>query len=73
MHIALPDASGRLSDYALKGEPLPVSPLAADPARIVLAAAHVVADPFTANDPSGPATVDWEATERAWWAFVQRL
>ena len=29
---------------------------------MVCSAAHVVADPFTANDPTGPATVDWRAT-----------
>ena len=38
MKIALPDATGRLTDYPLKGQPLPVSPLAADPARTVLVA-----------------------------------
>ena len=62
MKIALPDASGALTDYALTGTPLPFSPLGADPARVVFSAAHVAADPFTANDPSGPATVDWEQT-----------
>ncbi|WP_102108090.1 dihydrodipicolinate synthase family protein [Oceaniglobus roseus] len=64
MKIALPDTSGRLTDYILTGTPLPESRLPADPARIVYSAAHVVADPFTANDPSGLATVDWEATMR---------
>ena len=62
MKIALPDTAGCLSDYTLTGTPLPESPLGADPARVVFSAAHVVADPFTANDPSGPATVDWERT-----------
>jgi hypothetical protein len=28
----------------------------------VFSAVHVVADPFTAKDPTGPAAVDWEAT-----------
>ena len=62
MKIALPDASGRMSDYTLTGTPVPVSPMGSDPARVVFSAAHVVADPFTSNDPSGPATVDWDKT-----------
>ena len=62
MKIALPDAAGALSDYTLTGTPVPSSPLGADRARVVFSAAHVVADPFTAHDPSGPAAVDWEAT-----------
>ncbi|WP_121634665.1 dihydrodipicolinate synthase family protein [Tropicibacter alexandrii] len=64
MKIALPDATGTLTDYTLTGTPLPEARLPATPARVVYSAAHVVADPFTANDPSGPATVDWQATMR---------
>lgn len=64
MKIALPDATGTLTDYTLTGTPLPEARLPANPARVVYSAAHVVADPFTANDPSGPATVDWQATMR---------
>lgn len=62
MKIALPGATGALSDYTLTGTPIQASPLGTDPDRIVFSAAHVVADPFTANDPTGPATVDWDAT-----------
>ncbi len=62
MKIALPDESGRLADYTLTGTPVPEARLPKDPARVVYSAAHVVADPFTANDPSGRATVDWQAT-----------
>ena len=62
MKIALPDASGTLTDYVLTGEPLPSSPLGADAARVVFAACHVVADPFTGNDPTGPAAIDWDGT-----------
>lgn len=62
MKIALPDASGRFSDYALTGTPITPTAIAANPARVVFSAAHVVADPFTANDPTGPATVDWDKT-----------
>lgn len=64
MKIALPNETGKLNDYSLIGQPLPEARLPVDPARIVYSAAHVVADPFTGNDPSGPATVDWEATMR---------
>ncbi|GGH24682.1 Protein of unknown function [Cribrihabitans marinus] len=64
MKIALPDAHGALSDYTLTGTPLPEARLARDAARVVYSAAHVVADPFAANDPTGPARVDWDATMR---------
>lgn len=64
MKISLPDVTGRLADYTLTGTPVPEVRLPKDPARVVYSAAHVVADPFTANDPSGAATVDWEATMR---------
>ena len=62
MRIALPDSRGLPSDYHLIGEPIEAAPIGPDPARIVFSAAHVVADPFTANDPSGRAALDWDAT-----------
>ena len=62
MKIALPDAQGRPVDYHLTGTPIAQATLSADPVRIVYSAAHVVADPFTANDPSGRAAVDWDKT-----------
>ncbi len=62
MKIALPDATGTLSEYTLCGTPIPPTPLSADAVRTVFSAAHVVADPFSDQDPSGPAAVDWEAT-----------
>ena len=68
MKIALPDERGIPGDYTLIGTPIEAASLNDDPAkgtasvRVVFSAAHVVADPFTANDPSGPATVDWDAT-----------
>ncbi len=62
MKLALPDASGVVEEYRLIGTPIEAAPLGADPARVVFSAAHVVADPMTGNDPSGPATIDWEAT-----------
>jgi Protein of unknown function (DUF993) len=62
MKIALPDALGRMSDYTLTGTPIAAGKLGRDAARVVYSAAHVVADPFTANDPSGRAAVDWTKT-----------
>ena len=62
MKIALPDTAGRLADYTLVGTPIAPKPLGADPARVVFSAAHVVADPFTDAEPSGPAALDWDAT-----------
>ncbi|WDZ79296.1 dihydrodipicolinate synthase family protein (plasmid) [Ensifer adhaerens] len=62
MKIALPDTEGRLSDYTLSGTPIAAATLGKRPARVVYSAAHVVADPFTASDPSGRAAVDWERT-----------
>ena len=62
MKIILPDATGKRADYTLTGTPLMAGKLPRDAARTVYSAAHVVADPFTANDPTGPATVDWDRT-----------
>ena len=62
MKIALPDTVGRLADYTLTGTPIAAATLGANPARVVYSAAHVVADPFTASDPSGRAAVDWGKT-----------
>ena len=62
MKLALPDQHGRKSDYVLQGTPIQAGTLGANPARIVYSAAHVVADPFTENDPSGRASVDWQKT-----------
>ena len=62
MKIALPDETGRLIDYTLVGSPIGAVRLTPNSTRVVYSAAHVVADPFTANDPTGTATVDWEAT-----------
>ena len=64
MRITLPDAAGSLGDYTLTGSPIEAMPLGAEPARTVFAAVHVVADPFSASAPSGPPTLDWEATLR---------
>lgn len=62
MTLMLPDPEGRLQPYSLTGTPISAVPLGPDPARIVFSAAHVVADPFAASDPTGTASVDWDAT-----------
>lgn len=62
MKITLPDAQGRRADYTLTGTPIAAGRLPRDAARTVYSAAHVVADPFSANDPTGRATVDWGKT-----------
>ncbi|MEP1206393.1 MAG: dihydrodipicolinate synthase family protein [Rhizobiaceae bacterium] len=62
MKINLPDNAGNLTDYALQGTPVAPVPMGSDPSRIVFSAAHVVSDPFTDSDPSGPAALDWEQT-----------
>ena len=62
MKIKLPDTNGKLTDYALQGEPIGATPIAADASRVVFSAAHVVSDPFTENDPTGPSVLDWEQT-----------
>ena len=64
LSINLPSAQAGhpLQRYTLVGEPLlpPTSPLPAN--RIALSAAHVVADPFSANPPGGKAAIDWART-----------
>jgi len=62
MKISLPDATGRMADYTLTGTPIAAGKLPRDAARVVYSAAHVVADPFTASDPTGPAAIDWNRT-----------
>lgn len=62
MKISLPDHTGRMAHYTLVGSPIALASLGSDPARVIYSAAHVVADPFTANDPSGRASVDWGKT-----------
>jgi hypothetical protein len=56
------DAARPLQKYSLTGEPLlpPARPLPNN--RIALSAAHVVADPFSANQPGSTADIDWDKT-----------
>ncbi|MFC7220109.1 dihydrodipicolinate synthase family protein [Streptomyces polyrhachis] len=67
--IRLPDAQGGLSAYeprtAARTARTARTPAPGDAplrSRTVLAAAHVVADPYADGGQSGPAAVDWEAT-----------
>jgi len=62
MKIFLPDHSGKKLEYSLVGKPIASAVLPHDAVRVVYSAAHVVADPFTNNDPSGSATINWEKT-----------
>ena len=60
--IRLPDSTGTLQPYHLTGTPVAGAVLPRNAARVVYSAAHVVADPFTGNDPSGRPTIDWPKT-----------
>jgi Protein of unknown function (DUF993) len=65
--LLLPDAGGGLRPYTPLGRPaeavLRGAGSGAPPAsRVVLAAAHVVADPLADVSPDSPAAVDWDAT-----------
>lgn len=62
MKIDLPDESGKLVPYSLIGKPIETADFDRNFNRIVFSAAHVVADPFTASDPTGPAVIDWDKT-----------
>jgi hypothetical protein len=62
MEIDIPDSSGRRGAYRLTGRQLPTDGFTRSFNREVFAAAHVVADPFTSGEPSGPARIDWNAT-----------
>ena len=61
--IKLPAANGRMENYRLQGPQQFVT--ATSPAqltRVAYSAAHVVADPLAAINPSLDCTVDWDAT-----------
>lgn len=62
MKIQLPDTQGVLHPYSMVGTPVQPSQLTPNAARVLYSAAHVVADPFGDNDPSGPAAMDWDKT-----------
>ena len=60
--LKLPTADRRLEPYRLTGDPLPAPSKPRQFNRVAFSAAHVVADPLSANDPSGAAAIDWSAT-----------
>ena len=62
--LLLPTAEGRIVPYALRGTPIPPAgdTDTASLCRIAFSAAHVVANPWTTNDPWVHASVDWEQT-----------
>jgi Protein of unknown function (DUF993) len=62
MKISLPNAKGRMAAYTLSGTPIPARPPKRPFNRIAYAAAHVVADPFAAGDPSAGQAIDWGRT-----------
>ena len=62
MDLQLPDENGRRLPYRLTGTPIQTVEFSSDYNRVVFSAAHVVANPWSVNDPSGPASVDWTAT-----------
>lgn len=62
MKIDLPDDRGKLSAYTLIGKLVETAAFDRNFNRVVFSAAHVVADPFTASDPTGRAAIDWDKT-----------
>lgn len=62
MKIDLPNESGKLAPYTLVGAPVETAAFDRSFNRVVFSAAHVVADPFTASDPTGRAAIDWKKT-----------
>lgn len=62
MKINLPDENGIFESYSLSGKVIPKAVIADDPARVIFSAAHVVADPFSPDNPSPTGAIDWDAT-----------
>jgi hypothetical protein len=71
MNILLPDASGAMMPYTLRG-PGAFETAKAPFNRIAYAAAHVVADPRAAINPWQQTAVDWDAT-MAYRQYLWRL
>ena len=61
LSLRLPGAGGALEPYRLLG-PRPFERPSRAFTRVALAAAHVVADPFSARDPWLEPAIDWDAT-----------
>jgi hypothetical protein len=60
--LSLPTAARRLEPYTLVGEPLGAASRPRSFNRVALSAAHVVADPLSAQEPSMGPAIDWEPT-----------
>jgi hypothetical protein len=60
--ISLPVAERRVEPYTLTGDPLPSAAPARPFDRVAFSAAHVVADPLSAQEPSAGPAIDWTAT-----------
>jgi hypothetical protein len=60
--VRLPDADGRVFDYAPTGKFLYAESGTAPRSRLPYAAVHVVADALADTTPIGPAAIDWERT-----------
>ncbi len=67
--LDLPDERGRATSYEMRATPVAVSPPPHRFNRVAFSAAHVVADPFAAREPSEGPAIDWKATI----AFRRRL
>jgi Protein of unknown function (DUF993) len=57
----LPSPEGRVR-HTMAEPAVPPPPAAPPRSRVMLAAAHVVADPLAAGSPEGPPALDWDAT-----------
>ena len=60
--LLLPDENGRAVRYSLQGTPWSAVAPTVPFNRVVFSAAHVVADPFSAQEPSSGGAIDWDAT-----------
>ncbi len=69
MSLDLPDEAGRLTRYQMRAAPVAASAPPHRFNRVAFSAAHVVADPFAAREPSLGPSIDWKATL----AFRRRL
>ncbi len=69
--LRMPDATGRVTKYFLRGMPAPWGAITKPAAfnRAVYSAAHVVANPLTPLEPLQSCALDWDATIR----YRQRL
>ena len=62
MKVLLPDNNGHLNSYTLLGDYQPGTPLSKDSCRTIYSAAHVVADPFSLNNPHSASAIHWGDT-----------